>query len=91
MNKDVIVVSETPGGKEIGYRIIDGSPLYEIAFKLGGAVPKELQGGYTNIRIITAAIEAWVSSDKAAKRAETNARESATKAPAKRVAKSKEV
>lgn len=56
----VKVVAETAGGKEIGYRKVPFSTLYEIAFTSGGEVPSELQGKYSLLRNLIADITSWL-------------------------------
>lgn len=58
---NVQVLAQTPGGKEIGIRNIEGTPLYEIAFKTGGEVPKELKGAFSMVRAAQTKIDAWLS------------------------------
>ena len=77
MNTEVIPVATTPGGKIVGYRIIPETPLYEICFVPGGAIPKALQGRWTRIREIESVINAWVNSEQAEKNAKANAAKTA--------------
>ena len=58
--KEVKVVAETNAGKEIGYRVPEGTNLYEIAFKTGGEIPKALQGGWNDIRQMKIAIAHYI-------------------------------
>lgn len=58
--QEVRVLATTAGGKEVGVRLKPASTLYEIAFKTGGELPKELQGSYTLISAAEHVIKMWV-------------------------------
>lgn len=61
--REIKVVGKTKAGKEIGYRVPEGTNLYQITFTSGGEVPKELQGGWNDIRQMEIAIKHYLAKD----------------------------
>ena len=51
---------KTPAGKEIGLRLANNTSLWEVEFKSGGQLPKELGGMYTNTASAAMAIEKYL-------------------------------
>lgn len=61
MSSDIKIIGKTKGGKEIGYRVPDNSNLYEVCFSSGGEVPKELKGGWNDLRQLQLKVEGYIT------------------------------
>ncbi len=61
-SQKVKVDGTTANGKEVGYRIPEGKNLYQIVFKQGGEVPKELGGWWNDIRRMELIIMKYIGS-----------------------------
>lgn len=77
MDFSVKVIGKTPNNKEIGYRAVDGSVLYEAAFKDGGEVPNPLKGKYSNILALKGDVLAYLASFGSSKKPARNVKKNA--------------
>ncbi len=62
----VVVLGKTSKGKEIGYKELGYHRYMEICFKSGGQVPDDLKGNWTDVKQLTAAVNAYLATEKAA-------------------------
>ena len=71
MSKEFKAVGKTNGGKELGYLVPEGTNLYVACFGSGGEVPSTLQGGWNDLRQLTARINGYLANQP--KKAKKNA------------------
>jgi len=65
---------ETTNGKEIGLRIANNTALWEIEFKSGGQIPKELKGLYNSTAAAAQAIEKYLGKKNVDAKTKTNSK-----------------
>lgn len=58
-----IIVGKNKAGKKLAYIVKPNESLRTIYFVGGGQLPKELEGGWTDVRQIEAAIAVYLNKD----------------------------